>query len=223
MKNSKEQIEKFLRNSNSLELLKKVNHQIEERSFHLQTHILYDLINYLNRGDVNYLEIGSYVGSSASLMLENENVKKVFCIDPLILDKTHYEGLLDQETTLSKNLSKYSKERYSIHKGFSTSQTIISAFKSKLNYFDLIFIDGDHSFSGVVSDFDNFKDHISHGGFVVFDDYYDYKHSPQVKSAVDYLASLNSVRQKFEIIGTVDGPLSEKLGREYGEFIMRKR
>jgi predicted O-methyltransferase YrrM len=223
MNNCKEQIEQFLTNSDSLELLVKINNQIGERSFHLQTHILYDLANYLDKKNVNYLEIGSYVGSSACLMLENENVAKVFCIDPLILSKTHYNGAFDQETTLLKNLSVYSQERYSIHKGYSTSQRILDDFRSKIDYFDLIFIDGDHSFNGVVSDFKNFKNNLTCGGFMVFDDYYDINHSPQVRTAVDYLLSMESVREEFDIIGTPVGPLSKKLRRQYGEFIIRKK
>jgi len=223
MNRQKQKIESFFKDSKSLNLLKKINSKITERNFHYQTHILYDLANYLNKQDINYLEIGSYVGSSACLMLENKNIKKVFCIDPLMLPPSHFMGNQNQEKTIKSNLSRFSSDRYSIHKGFSTDEKILQFFKAKKEFFDIIFIDGDHSYSGVLNDFNNFKDCLKKGGFLIFDDYYDYKHSPQVKKAVDDLSMLQSVVDEFDIIGTPVGPLSKELGREYGEFIMRKK
>jgi predicted O-methyltransferase YrrM len=223
MNNQKQKIESFFKDSESLDLLIKINNQIKERNFHYQTHILYDIANYLNKQNLNYLEIGSYVGSSAALMLENNNIKKVFCIDPLTLSQSHFKGNQDQEKTIRSNLSRFSNDRYCIHKGFSTDEKILNFFKTKRHFFDIIFIDGDHSYSGVLNDFNNFKGCLKKGGFLIFDDYYDFKYSPEVKKAVDDLCLLQSVKREFNIIGTPLGPLSQKLGREYGEFIMRKK
>lgn len=223
MNNQKQKIELFFKDSESLELLKKVNNRITERCFHYQTHILYDLANYLNKKNINYLEIGSYVGSSACLMLENENIKKVFCIDPLVLPQSHFNGNKSQEQAIKSNLSRFPSDRYSIHKGFSTDKEVLQFFKEKKEFFDIIFIDGDHSYNGVLNDFNNFKHCLKKGGFLIFDDYFDFKHSPEVRIAVDNLSMLQSVVDEFYIIGTPIGPLSKELDREYGEFIMRKK
>ena len=50
------------------------------------------------------------------------------------------------------------------------------------NYFDLIFIDGEHTTSAVVRDFNNYKKFVNSKGYVVFDDY---GFLPEVKKAVD--------------------------------------
>ena len=223
MNKDKVNIEKFIENSNSLDVLRAINERILERNFHEQTHILYDIANYIGNSELKYLEIGSYVGSSASLMLENTNVSKVFCIDPLSLPINHFRGKENQESTLRKNLSYYPKEKYFIHKGYSIDDAILSYFKDKDDFFDIIFIDGDHRYDGVLSDYFNFNSKLKSGGFLIFDDYFDHNHSPEVKKAVDYLCTLRSVNEKYDLVGTLKGPLSKYLGREYGEFIMRKK
>ena len=72
------------------------------------------------------------------------------------------------------------------------------------NKIDLLFIDGDHSFNGVIADFNMYGDLISVGGYVVFDDYNDNTYSPEVKQAVNSLLP-NLV--DYEIIGTLENIL----------------
>jgi len=221
----KEQIQDYI-NANyeeSYRILQDVESSIKERKFHQQIHILYDLINFLEKEDINYMEIGSYVGTSANLVLTNSKVKKITCVDPLNLSKSHFHGNTNQEQTLRNNLSKFPTERYSIIRGFSTEQRVIEMFDNKTEHFDLLFIDGDHSYQAVLDDFKNYKHCVKSGGFIVFDDYFDHKHSPDVKKAVDYLCSTKYVINKYDIIGTIRGKLSQKLQRDYGEFILRKR
>ena len=70
-----------------------VNNSISEKHFHEFTHILYDIRTLLgNKSNINYLEIGSYIGSSASLVLRHPFLTKVYCIDPLNLNKNHYNN-----------------------------------------------------------------------------------------------------------------------------------
>lgn len=221
----KEQIQNHINNNyhNSYSVLQSVESSIKERKFHQQIHILYDLVEFLDKEEIYYIEIGSYVGTSANLVLSNNKVKKVICIDPLNLSKSHFCGALEQEQTLKNNLAKFDSKRYSIMKGFSTDQEIINNFTNKTGCFDLLFIDGDHSYQGVLDDFNNYEHCVRRGGFIVFDDYFDHRHSPDVKKSVDYLCSLESVKKKYDIIGTVKAKLSQKLQRDYGEFILRKK
>jgi hypothetical protein len=70
---------------------------------------------------------------------------------------------------------------------------------------DILFIDGDHSLEGVLNDFNLYKDLVNVGGYIVFDDYYDDVHSPDVKKALDEIILPNLV--DFEIIGTFENHL----------------
>ena len=91
--------------SNSLEILRKVNKNIPERNFHEFTYILHNIRTLLGDEEKTYLEIGSYVGSSASLMLQHEFKTNVLCIDPCVLHPAHYNGSLSQSDTLQKNIA----------------------------------------------------------------------------------------------------------------------
>ena len=204
----------------SLSILREINKRIKERNFHEQTHVLYDIANTMEPDKLTYCEIGSYVGSSASLMLENKKVNKVFCIDPLVLNREHFNGVNDQEQTLRDNLSLYEQSRYSIFKNYSGDNTVLDYFKKNNIEIDILFIDGDHTRKGVWEDFLNYKDFIKHSGFIVFDDYLDYRYSPEVKQAVDEIIFTQETKEQFEILGLPKGPA---LTRDYGIFILRKK
>jgi predicted O-methyltransferase YrrM len=199
-------------NDYSLSLLKKIQSQIKERSFHLSGHIVYDLINMIPKDDIVYAEIGSYCGSSACLALSNNKTKEIFCIDPLNLPQSHYGGILNQEKTLIKNLSKIETDTsINIIKKFSNDRETLEIFNNKK--IDLLYIDGDHTFPGVLADWRNFRDTINKGGFVIFDDYYDFEFSPGVKKAVDYIVS-NNMFKSYEIIGCPDNVHNIKFKRK---------
>lgn len=65
----------------------------------------------------------------------------------------------------------------------------------KLNI-DILFVDGDHSASGIRGDIEAWVPHVKKGGYVIFHDYEQSKW-PEVKKAVDELMS------EYEDIGTV--------------------
>ena len=83
----KEELINLISHSNSIEILREINKNFPESKFHEFTHILYDLITYLKKKEINYLEIGSYIGSSASLILQHKTKTNIYCIDPLNLNK----------------------------------------------------------------------------------------------------------------------------------------
>lgn len=90
----------------SLKKLRDVNLKIKERKFHEFTYILHDIRTLLGDEEKNYLEIGSYVGSSASLMLQHEFKTNILCVDPCVLHPSHFNGSLSQSDTLQKKSSK---------------------------------------------------------------------------------------------------------------------
>lgn len=64
--------------------------------------------------------------------------------------------------------------------------------------YDVVVVDGDHSYDGVAADFRNYRDLIDDGGFLVFDDY-DNAGWPGVKQAVDELVA---PAPELELVGT---------------------
>lgn len=196
----KDQVEMQIRESSSYDVLKSVLTQI--RSFHHHTHILYDLRSLLGDNCV-YVEIGSYCGASAALMLQHPKKTFVHCIDPLTLPPSHYKGTASQEETIKRNLEAFRGENeYKLWKGLSQSPRILNNMKDIA--IDILFIDGDHSYEAVWRDFKNYQQFVKSGGFIVFDDYLDSLYSPQVRLAVDDI--VKHIKEKnlpYEIIGSL--------------------
>lgn len=218
--------------SNSLEILRKVNKNIPERHFHEFTYILYDIRTLLGDGKKTYLEIGSYVGSSASLILQHDFKTNILCIDPCVLDPSHYNGSLYQTDTLKKNIENNNIHDYKVEvaKQYSTDPSLLNKLKTDNTKIDILFIDGDHSRAGVLNDWNNFKDFVNPGGFICFDDYYDDIYSLEVRLAVDSIVEKIDT-DKYEIIGSlenihnlmVDNPKMYKYPKYINEFIIYKK
>ena len=85
---------------------------------------------------------------------------------------------------------------------------------------DILFIDGDHSYSGVLNDFMLYERLVRKGGYIVFDDYNDKQHSPEVKPAVDGL--IQSINHRYNIIGTLPNQHGDRPDTltEGNDFIM---
>lgn len=219
----KEQLHNLNKNSNSLSLLREINKSIQERQFHEHTHILYDLRTFLGKSKKKYVEIGSYVGSSASLILKHSFDTDVICIEPCVLGKSHYHGTDTQYKTLSKNLENNNphKRNFKIFKNFSYDQLPIDEIKN----IDILHIDGDHSYNAVIQDYNLYKDKLNSGGFVIFDDYHDKQHSPEVKSAVDFIVSQIN-KSEYDIIGCLDNYhkiSEERHPKTHANFILYKK
>jgi len=212
-----------VKKSNSLRILRDVNNKIRERHFHEGTHILYDIRTLLGKEPKNYTEIGSYVGSSASLMLQHPFATSINCIDPLNLNPSHYKGIINQYDTLKKNiiLNNIHNNSVKIFKHYSNSEYVLS----KINDIDILFIDGCHKFKSVVDDFNNYKNKVNKGGFIIFDDYLDSVHSPEVRKAVDFIVK-NINCNEYEIIGSiknVKNAYSDIPRKNSNEFILYKK
>lgn len=214
----------LIKESNSLELLRKINNNlIPKKKFHEHTHILYDIRTLLGSSPKNYVEIGSYIGSSASLLLNHKYETNIICIDPLNLNKSHYGGILNQYTTLKNNLDRNNINNYlyKIYSNFSSDISILNIFKDINLEIDILFIDGNHCFKNVLDDFNNYKDFVVSGGYIIFDDYLDKKHSPEVKKAVDFL--IEKLDKKYKIIGCVPNLRgANPLFKYSNEFILQK-
>ena len=192
--------------------------KMESYTFHNHYHILYDLCTSLNKEDITYLEIGAFAGGSASLISTHENVSKFFSID--------IGHPINKEITIKNvNRFKHDKCEYQYIQGDSTSNEIKEIVHNLIDKVDILFIDGDHRYNAVIKDFKNYKDLVSPNGFIVFDDYLDPIHSPDVFTAVnDIVRSVNT--NEYEVIGSLTYDLIKKTNRpnkpSSNEFILRK-
>ena len=217
----------ILKNSTSAELFRTIHTAIPERSFHLQNHILYDFRTLLGKEPKVYLEIGTYCGASALLMQSHPYPTEIHCVDPMNLDPSHFLGTMSQRDTIEKNIHNYPKpERVHLHQHFSHDKNLLQHFVDTNLAIDLLFIDGNHSYKMVIADFLNFSPFVNKGGFIIFDDYYDFQFSPQVKPAVDAIAAeLKKNSSQFRVLGPVvnvqkvDKPEPKS---HLGEFVIQK-
>jgi len=188
------------------------------QTFHHHYHILYDIANqYYGDKNITYVEIGAYAGGSASLMMHRNNTK-IISID--IGDP------IDPQITIDnvKSNNKYENFYRYIH-GNSQKDSTINHLIELLDgdKIDILFIDGDHSYDGVVEDFNNYVGFVNDGGFIVFDDYNDHWFSPEVKIAVnDILTKLDL--SKYVVIGSVENKYSARPIElsENNCFVLRK-
>jgi predicted O-methyltransferase YrrM len=210
-------LEDIIKKSDSLNIQRYVAKMIKRPSAHEHTHILYDIVTMIGNENkkVDYLEIGSYLGSSACLVQQNEFTNSITCIEAR-------EDFAKEINTNLTNLNKHNID-FTIHNHRSTDAIIIDKLTDKS--FDLLFIDGDHSHDGVLSDFNIYKDLVKPGGYIVFDDYLDSKYSPGVMTAVDYIVR-DLIDGDFEVIGMVQNHHNARvrydIGKMMNEFIIKK-
>lgn len=175
---------------------------MEGSSFHNHYHLLYDICNTLDKTEITYMEIGTFAGGSASLVSLNEKVCKIYSID--------IGNPINKEIPI-RNVNKFKHGNcvYEYIQGNSTNKSTINYIKEKISNVDLLFIDGSHSYDDVISDFTNYKDLVSVGGYIIFDDYLDITHSPDVYYAVnDIVKNLNKL--EYDVIGSLKYDLLKK-------------
>jgi cephalosporin hydroxylase len=206
---------KLIYTQNSLIEVETISNQINNQTFHHHYHILYDIANsYPVDYILNYVEIGCYAGGSACLMLQRENTN-VFSIDL---------GNPINPEIVKQNVNKLNKHtnNYNYIQGSSHDLEIINKLIEYIDEIDILFIDGDHSYDGVILDFEMYSKLVKSGGYIIFDDYNDYQYSPQVKPAVDSIVS--NLKNSYNIIGTVKNTLGARPAEliDGNCFIMQK-
>lgn len=139
------------------------------------------------------LEIGTLFGIGLAMIYEYNRGRferiHLTAIDPL----TGYYGGGEPDVLLNIPISKsvfwLNMERVGVPRGdvtliddLSTSEAAIARAGSKK--YDLLIIDGDHSYAGVKADYQNYVDLVRAGGYIIFDDYGS-TDWPEVKQFVD--------------------------------------
>jgi predicted O-methyltransferase YrrM len=116
-----------------------------------------------NQKAETYLNVG--IGKGGSFMTEvfiQENLKRAVAVD-----NASYWGS-DQQQAIERNLT-WLKENTTAEVEFHNCNSVyyLTTCKEK---FDIIFIDGDHSYEGVKKDYDNALPLLNEGGYIVFHD-----------------------------------------------------
>ena len=115
--------------------------------------------------DINYLELGSFEGRSLIWMLENiltSQKSTATCID-IWINKTIEKRFLS-------NILTSSYEKVKILKGY-VNFILGDLYHSKKGYYDIIYIDADHSSNSVLRDACMCFEVCKIGGIIIFDDY----------------------------------------------------
>jgi len=128
---------------------------------------------YINR-PIHYLEIGTFNGANLFSVAGSYGAhaeSQLHCIDPWIDydDYPEYKGEQSSSyDTFLQNLEKSEhKEKIAVHRGFS--HQIVPMFAD--DFFDIIYIDGNHEPEYVLEDAVLSFRKLKKGGMMIFDDY----------------------------------------------------
>jgi len=118
------------------------------------------------------LEIGSFKGKSTVVLAQsalNCGNKKIVCVDPFTSPSCTDPDLGAQSSSFQEFIDNLRQagveENVEYHRDFSYN-LVINWDKT----IRLLWIDGDHTYKGVKSDFDNFNRYLSEGALVMFHD-----------------------------------------------------
>ena len=162
------------------------------------------------RGDeIKVLEIGVLFGVSAAIMHTalTPFYKKVqlVLLDPFdgYYGSDHLDPLTGQKVSraaVERNLTRAAirTDDVKILEGFSTDDAIMQAARDEGPY-DVIVIDGDHSYDGVKADFERYAEMVAPGGVLIVDDYGS-DDWPDVTKYVDKVVKSDN---RFEQVGTL--------------------
>jgi len=129
---------------------------------------------YIKEGAVG-AEIGVAGGSFSYHFLLPKNPKKLFLIDPWTdagiprtIDQSK-DALLNFQTKMYQYVAKLFEEYPNVEVVRMTSDDAVVLFED--NYFDYVYIDGEHSYRAVYCDLTNYYSKVKPGGYLIGDDY----------------------------------------------------
>jgi len=145
----------------------------ESRPWKINHEKVFNILNNIIKDPIYGAEIGvAYAGNSFNLLNKFKNLN-LYSIDPYVKysdeDKTSDSVEGENGNILYKIVSNTLKENFKERSFFirANSNCLID-FQDE--FFDFIFIDGDHSYEGVKRDFDLYKKLLSPRGYIAFHD-----------------------------------------------------
>jgi len=125
--------------------------------------LFYDSINdRLKQEKLVGCEIGVLYGDTSMFFLQNFTNLFLIGIDPIIPDSME-SSLIGNVETIKLNTKEY-ENRFQFIQDYSFNVSFDE------NYFDFIFIDGDHTYEAVKSDFEQYVKYLKKGGLMFFHD-----------------------------------------------------
>ena len=149
---------------------------------------------------INYLEIGAFYGANILSVAESyglHNDSKLYCIDPWEDYEEYPEYKTEQSTIYNSfinNIEKSGvKDKIIINRGYSNSEVL----KFQDEFFDIIYIDGNHEPEYVLEDAVLSFRKLKKNGIMIFDDYSD--EWSGTKRGID--AFLSAYHKKIQYLG----------------------
>jgi len=158
-----------------------------------------------NYNAVNLLEIGSFEGRSTVWFCENalqHPDSAIVCVDPWSAPKTDVNLATDNVIyeRFMRNVSRFGKKVKPI---IGNSRDVLKNLPH--NYFDAVYIDGDHESHGVLEDGVLAFPLVRIGGVMIFDDFC----GPTVRCGVESFVSAYS--KKVKVVYAVGQLVAEKI------------
>lgn len=119
------------------------------------------LIKYAKLANIGIVEIGVLDGETTKEISKHVTLP-IYGIDPIIPDSM-FDTLIGSEELINKNMGNY--PNFNFYKDYS-----YNVVKNFAYPFDYIFIDGDHNYSAVKKDFNDWFELIEVGGYILFHD-----------------------------------------------------
>jgi cephalosporin hydroxylase len=144
---------------------------------------LTDLVNYINgfgdTKDMHMIEIGSYTGDST--LFFSEHFRSVIAVDPFLDDYdpsddacnyAPFDQVYEEFIRRTKDNPKIELIRFNSDEAVEIIANAAKKLGAKhLNLFDLVYIDGMHTYDQVKKDIQNYLPFIKKGGFIAGHDY----------------------------------------------------
>lgn len=150
------------------------------------------VVECLTEEKVLILEIGALYGVGMAILYNHAITRaqevRLICLDPFdgyygkAIDALLNQPVNDLSFKRNMKLANVPESDYSIVKRYSTDPLALEEVKN--HAFNLLIIDGDHSYEGVKFDFEKFFPLLEKGGYVIFDDY-NAKEWPGVQKFID--------------------------------------
>ncbi|REK60407.1 MAG: class I SAM-dependent methyltransferase [Bacteroidetes bacterium] len=115
-------------------------------------------------------EIGVWQGDFSSQIL-SKRPKKLHLIDPWASQPHYQNRLYSIDQTRMDAIFYYIKRHYSDWEEVEIHRQYSEDVNFKKNYFDWIYVDGNHSYEHVKKDLEHFLPFMKKGGFICGDDY----------------------------------------------------
>jgi predicted O-methyltransferase YrrM len=146
------------------------------------------------RRPVRYLEIGVWEGASCCWVFDNLNVERAVAVDPWApIGRRHPKWQMEQVARRARcNLAPWiaagtlDLRRQSSRDYWESCGNVAGTTRESRGNFDLIYVDGDHTYEGCLNDSIHAWRMLEPGGILIWDDYHKRNLSfPHVPQAVD--------------------------------------